>query len=263
MTSSELEEFASEHSVEKLKSLYREGIRYNDKQFKEYLDHIKSQEKYEESLIILAGDHGEALGEHGDFGHAGLVHEEQIRIPLIVKFPEQRYAGRNVDTPVSLVDIFNTVLDCIGAKQNKSQDGRSLITTIEGDVNNRPIHAETYPNPGVAHSQSVRWNDYKWMSVNYPRVFSDLNPKKIFHRLRKLRQDILWRNDRFYDLDDDSSESDWQSVAHEPKLMRDDREGLLHYIQKRKNETENQQWSPQSSDDREVEDRLRELGYLE
>ncbi len=85
------------------------------------------------TLVILAGDHGEAFGEHGETnGHTIFAYEENIRVPLIIwgarGFPRGlRIAGR-----AGLDDIFPTVLDFLKIKMPPSVQGRSLVPLLNG-----------------------------------------------------------------------------------------------------------------------------------
>ena len=73
------------------------------------------------TLIVLAGDHGEAFGEHGEVGHSVFVYDTTLRVPLVIAGPRVR-AGARVEAPVSLVDVMPTILGLIGL-QPSSTDG--------------------------------------------------------------------------------------------------------------------------------------------
>ncbi|PYQ48420.1 MAG: hypothetical protein DMF59_16075 [Acidobacteria bacterium] len=105
---------------------------------------------YDQSLIILCGDHGEGLGDHGEQEHGVLLYREVLHVPLIVKLPRQRLAGRRVAAPAQLVDILPTIAEVVGAKVPAGLPGRSLIG-LSGD---RAIYSETmYPRLHLGWSQ--------------------------------------------------------------------------------------------------------------
>jgi arylsulfatase len=94
---------------------YDNGIKYQDKVISELLENLKSEGIYEESMIIVTADHGEALGEGGIYFFHGLtVTPEQSRVPLIIKFPAGCEQTAVPDSPVSTVDIMPTILDYTG-----------------------------------------------------------------------------------------------------------------------------------------------------
>jgi arylsulfatase A-like enzyme len=82
--------------------------------------------KLDDSLVVLTSDHGEAFGERQLFGHQVSVYQDQVHVPLLVKFPRQR-EGRIVDDPVSLTDVFPTVLEQTGLRIPTGLDGLSLL----------------------------------------------------------------------------------------------------------------------------------------
>src|SRR5947208_5051882 len=94
-----------------------------------------------DTLIVAAGDHGEAFGEHGEFAHSIFVYDTTLRVPLIVKIAGGR-AGRRVGDPVSLVDVAPTVMRALGGEM-KDADGIDLAPALGGaPLPNRELYAE-------------------------------------------------------------------------------------------------------------------------
>lgn len=116
----------------KIKSLYCDAIKYNDERIGELLAFLKQKGEYDDTLFILFGDHGESFMEHGEYGHCSFPYNEVVKIPLIIKFPGQKYAGREVKENVSILDIYPTTLELLGAEGSPEDiDGRSLIDCLE------------------------------------------------------------------------------------------------------------------------------------
>ena len=82
------------------------------------------------AALIVSADHGEAFGEHGKNYHASSVYDELLRVPLFFELPG--IPARRIDTPVSLVDIGPTLLDCFGVPAPASFMGESLAPLIAG-----------------------------------------------------------------------------------------------------------------------------------
>jgi tetratricopeptide (TPR) repeat protein len=82
-------------------------------------------------VVVLTGDHGESLGEHGEATHGVFAYEATLRVPLIVYDPQAR-APRVVTAPVQHVDVLPTVLDAVGVAARKDIDGRSLAGLVAG-----------------------------------------------------------------------------------------------------------------------------------
>jgi hypothetical protein len=90
-------------------------------------DFLRARNLYEQALIIVTSDHGELFGERGHFEHSYRLDPELVEIPLIIKWPHQS-ASREVSDPVSLVDLFPTILEVAGATVPAS-DGLALGPT--------------------------------------------------------------------------------------------------------------------------------------
>jgi arylsulfatase A-like enzyme len=95
------------------------------------------------TAILLVSDHGEAFGEHGQQFHATTLYDVMIRVAMIVHVPGAR--AREVDTPVSLIDVAPTVLDLMGTRTPGSYMGQSLVPFIRGrsPFLQRPIVADS------------------------------------------------------------------------------------------------------------------------
>ena len=81
-----------------------------DRGFSEFLDLLRRSGRYDDALVILVADHGEQFAEHGMLEHGRTLNREELFVPLIIRFPGGRLAGKKVSTPVSLIDVFPTVL---------------------------------------------------------------------------------------------------------------------------------------------------------
>jgi choline-sulfatase len=97
-------------------------------------------------LVVVAGDHGESLGEHGESTHGLFVYDGVLRVPLIVAWPP-RVRPATVSTPVRLVDLAPTILDLAGGPGLDGADGLTLRGLLEGRGRAdepAPAYAETY-----------------------------------------------------------------------------------------------------------------------
>ncbi|HEY0980550.1 sulfatase-like hydrolase/transferase [Schlesneria sp.] len=93
------------------------------------LDELGIRDK---TYILVVGDHGESLGEHGELTHGFTLHESTLRVPLIVVDPRIQSPGRRVTQPVPLVDLFPTLLNAAGAPVPPEISGRSLQPALSG-----------------------------------------------------------------------------------------------------------------------------------
>jgi choline-sulfatase len=132
--------------IEHLLDLYDGEIRDADAAFASFLDVLRKAGRYEDSVIIVVADHGESFGEHGAFCHGRSLGVTEMHVPLIIRYPGGRYAGRRVKARVSLVDIYPSVIEAVGARPRLSYGlpGRDLAAlaaapTAPPEV---PIYAE-------------------------------------------------------------------------------------------------------------------------
>ncbi len=97
---------------------------------------LKELSLYDRALLVFTSDHGESLGDHASPpGHSWFVYTEQVRVPLVVKFPGSRF-DKTVDQVVRSIDIMPTVLDYLGVRYDRGGlDGRSLLPAIRRGKN--------------------------------------------------------------------------------------------------------------------------------
>jgi arylsulfatase A-like enzyme/predicted negative regulator of RcsB-dependent stress response len=118
-----------------------------------FFDDLQSRGLYDKALIVLCGDHGEGLGDHGEAEHGVLLYREVLHVPLIVKLPGRSMAGKHVAAPAQLVDILPTIVSAVGGKVPAGLPGESLIDLAE-HPETRPIYSETlYPRLHLGWSQ--------------------------------------------------------------------------------------------------------------
>lgn len=88
---------------------------------------LEARGSWESTIVVVAGDHGEGLGEHGEQAHGLLLHEATVHVPLLLRGRGMGSAGMRVRTPVSLIDVAPTILDALGLGDPLVASGRSLL----------------------------------------------------------------------------------------------------------------------------------------
>src|ERR1700691_4168893 len=111
---------------------YDGEIAFADEQVGRLLRFLKAKGIYKNTVIVLCGDHGESLGEHGEKTHGFFIYNATMHVPLIIRVPENT-ASRVVADPVSLVDLMPTVLGAVGLEIPSQVQGRSLLAELHGD----------------------------------------------------------------------------------------------------------------------------------
>jgi hypothetical protein len=98
---------------EVLRATYDEGVRYVDAALGLLFDRLRGSGLWDELMVVVTSDHGEEFHEHDGYGHETL-HEEILRVPLIVKWPKGRRAGEVSEAPCSGIDLAPTLLAAAG-----------------------------------------------------------------------------------------------------------------------------------------------------
>lgn len=117
----------SDRELELARDAYDDCIAYMDKQLGIFLDELERRGELKNTVIVIAGDHGEMWGEHQIYGHSKSLYRGETRVPLFVVAPDRGVpADRVVADPVSLRDIPATVVDLLGLGDRSPFPGRSL-----------------------------------------------------------------------------------------------------------------------------------------
>ncbi len=152
---------------------YDAEIAYADAQFGRLLDALQADPAWDETLLVVAGDHGEGLQRHRETWHSYLVYESTQRVPLIVHAPG--FAPRRVASPVALADLTPTVLDLVGAEPLRNIRGVSLRPALQGRaLPDRFLYFETRAgalNYGWQELRGVRFRNWKLIDSSLPELF--------------------------------------------------------------------------------------------
>jgi len=154
--------------------LYDGEIAFADSALGRFLNYLKEQHWYEGALIIVVGDHGEGLGEHGEDTHGIFLYDSTTHVPLIVKLPNEQEADKVVEEQARTTDILPTILELLGIPAPESLDGTSLKSALLGtEAPSRTVLGETdYPlRFGWAPLRSVRKDAFKFIEAPRPELY--------------------------------------------------------------------------------------------
>jgi len=115
-----------------IRALYDAETLDFDRAFGDFIGFLKTRRLYDSSLIVLTSDHGEEFFEHGSWAHGTDLFNTQLRVPLIIKFPNREYAGREFHGNAGLMDVLPTLLDYLGLPREKRSRGSSLMKEFAG-----------------------------------------------------------------------------------------------------------------------------------
>jgi arylsulfatase A-like enzyme/cytochrome c-type biogenesis protein CcmH/NrfG len=133
-----------------------------------------------DTVVIVAGDHGEAFGEHGEFSHSIFVYDTTLRVPLVMRGPgiptqhRADRAGSVVDDPVTLADVAPTAMRLLGFTMPDA-DGIDLSPALAGGtLPRREIYAESFApfmEFGWAPLRAIRSGHWKFIAAPKPELF--------------------------------------------------------------------------------------------
>jgi arylsulfatase A-like enzyme len=236
--------------LEHLFALYDGEIAYTDHHLGDLFSFMKKAGLWESTVLVITSDHGDELLDHGQTGHSHTVHEELIRVPLIIRDPGLRRRGFDVDELVELVDLYPTFLEMAGAEPPPHEmEGVSLVPLLEGrDV----------PWDDVGYAETFRGNlDRVGLPTDWAVHRSiQLGRLKLIQRLREPEQLLL------FDLDADPRELR-EIAAERPEEVRALKERLDAWAEAQGRKAWELRLSGKRRLDEETLEQLRSLGYVE
>lgn len=183
---------------------YDGEIAFADAQVGRLLSSLRQRAVFEKSLIILASDHGESLGEHGEKTHGFFLYNSTLHVPLIVRMPGA--VSRTVRNEVSLVDVMPTLLQALAIPIPSSVQGRSLLSEVLGRPaeNTSNLYAESYPpllHFGWNLLRSLQWQGLKYIETTRPELYDTRTDPRELHNLFSARQALAREmSDRLHGL---------------------------------------------------------------
>jgi arylsulfatase A-like enzyme/TolA-binding protein len=149
---------------------YDGEIAFADEQVGRLIRFLKEKKLYENSIIVLSGDHGESLGEHGEKTHGFFIYNATMHVPLIIYLPGK--SAGTLNAPVSLVDLMPTILASLGIDSPSQIQGTSLLPQLEktSETRDRDLYGETFlPRIHFDWSELRGTENTKYHFIDAPR----------------------------------------------------------------------------------------------
>ena len=155
-------------------------IAYVDSEVGRLLAWLDENGRARDTVVIVMGDHGESLGEHGESGHGFFIYEGATRVPFIVRAPYDTMRGHRVAEVVRAVDVSPTVFDLLAVEagqedRDASFQGASIVRLLTGSTGPRlPAYAEAvYPryHYGWSDLASLRVENMKYVAAPRPELY--------------------------------------------------------------------------------------------
>ncbi len=156
---------------------YDGGVAWEVQQFGRIRSYLEERGLTSETLVVVAGDHGEGLNEHQEDEHGMLVYETTLRVPFVFAGPEEYCRpGIRVPPAVSLVDLMPTMLDLLRISEPDHLSGRSLLPALKGQpLEERDCYAEAespFVLNGWSPLQTVISGHWKYIQSTRPELYN-------------------------------------------------------------------------------------------
>lgn len=159
---------------QKYKDPYDGEIAYADSALARWIATLKKTAAYTNAIVVVVGDHGEGLGDHGEETHGLFLYDSTLHVPMIFKLPAGASRGTVVDEPVRTTDILPTVLALTKTPGPPELSGESVLPLIRKQATtSHDLLAETdYPlRFGWAPLRALRTKDSKLIEAPRPEFY--------------------------------------------------------------------------------------------
>lgn len=155
---------------------YRDEVEYTDQEIGRFITFLKENGLYRRCLLIVASDHGESLGQHGEEEHGLTLYEPAVWVPLIIRAPVS-FPVKRVEPTVELVDIAPTILHMLDIPIPPSYQGESLVNLVYGKNRRKKktAYSETYYprlHFGWSELKAFYWKEKKYILAPREELFN-------------------------------------------------------------------------------------------
>ncbi|NND33770.1 MAG: sulfatase [Saprospiraceae bacterium] len=164
----------------KIVQSYAAAITFSDAMVGRLLDAFEKSDYVNNTILVLWSDHGMHMGEKDNIEKFTL-YEKSTRVPLIIKVPGMTVAGTRCDQPVSLMDLYPTLVDLTGFEKPDHLDGHSLLPQIlDPSAVTKPVISSykfSWPEtPFIGHTvRSMRYRYIYYPEVNFEELYDHQN----------------------------------------------------------------------------------------
>jgi len=157
---------------------YQGEISFADAQVGRVVQFLRDRDLFDRTVIIVVGDHGESLNDHGEQGHGFFIYESVVHVPMIVRAPFSAMQHRRVTDSVRSVDVMPTALDLLGIPEpaGVTIDGQSIASLMTGSRTDMGLEAyaeAVYPlhHFGWSDLRALRLGRYKLIAAPRPELY--------------------------------------------------------------------------------------------
>lgn len=240
----------TEDELKYLYDLHTAELAYLDSQLGLVFDRLKKKDLFNNTIIIITTDHGEAFGEHGIFGHQFLLNSSLLHVPLIFHLPGQIPTGLEISALVQTTDIFPTVVDLLHLESSLKEQCMGISLSSFRDGPYREYAYAEYDEP-VDKLKSFS----KYDSIDVAIYRRDLK------MIQNLEWKYIWASDgrcELYELSKDSAEKT-NLFRNMPEKAEEMEQALFKWVEENHIVADTRS---RDEEDQEILDSLRKLGYI-
>jgi hypothetical protein len=203
----------SQTGIARIRAIYDSEIRVTDAYLEKLLAELERDDLLDDTVVVFTSDHGEAFFEHGRVGH-GHLYADNLRVPLILRFPAKLPANAVVEERVQLADVVPTCLELLGVSVPTGVEGVSLVSRLtRGEplperavISTGHIAGISYVTPGGGKLIAPLLADH---AVGHPQYFEletdpgeldDRYPELDAVRIAQLRREVAVVLEEFHGL---------------------------------------------------------------
>jgi choline-sulfatase len=151
-------------------------IAFVDSQVGRLLAFLDEHDLAKKTVVVVMGDHGESLGEHGESTHGFFVYQATMHVPLLIRAPYDRMAGRRVADTVRSIDVLPTSLELLGIRPRDPLEGTSVVPLMTGAKRELGLSAYSeavYPRYhfGWSDLRALTAGRYKYIAAPRPELY--------------------------------------------------------------------------------------------
>ncbi|MDG2148470.1 MAG: sulfatase [Planctomycetota bacterium] len=163
---------------------YDAEILFNDNEIRLIDNTLTATGRHDDTVFAFVSDHGEGFGEHGAFEHRELLYQEELHVPLVLRWPGAIPPGQRRSEPVGQIDLAPTLLGLVGGDIPQAWQGRDLSSSLRNGISDPieqvPILAHVVhssPREGLHDEIAVIWGSYKLIAGVTPE--GELVPRSL------------------------------------------------------------------------------------
>jgi arylsulfatase A-like enzyme len=243
--------------VQYLRDLYEAEIKKTDTHFGRILAYLKERGLYENTVIVVTSDHGEEFWEYGRTGHGWSLHQNLLKVPLILKSPTFSNPDRKIHEWAGIIDVAPTILDILDLPIPREFQGVSLLPLI--DRVNIPERAFLAEASHLGNQKCLISDGYAYHFNQFPPLGEHLfNWKRFLYVWRNI---MHFSKNRLYSLSRDPDEKD-NVIAEELETAEYMKKQLLEKVKSNLSRSTAPAGGQEITIDEETRKHLESLGYV-